>query len=156
MSGVCSWLVYCFTRVFKVKKGVVVQLGSDKRPPFIYFRDRRGSYCMVVRFITTYVISAYHRWCCKFESRPGRGVQHYAIKFVSELRQVGCFLRVLRFPPTIKLTATIIRYNWNIVESGSNHHQTNKQTNKQTYILCTITILIPIYTCTVIGNSCKY
>jgi len=33
--------------------------------------------------------------------------QHYVLKFVSDLRQVGCFLRVLRFPPPIKLTATI-------------------------------------------------
>jgi hypothetical protein len=30
------------------------------------------------------------------------------IKFVSVLRQVGGFLRVLRFPPPIKLTATEI------------------------------------------------
>jgi len=36
-----------------------------------------------------------------------RGVQYYVIKFVSNLRQVGGFLRVLRFPPLIKLTATI-------------------------------------------------
>jgi hypothetical protein len=28
-------------------------------------------------------------------------------RFVSDLRQVGGFLRVLRFPPPIKLTATI-------------------------------------------------
>jgi hypothetical protein len=34
-------------------------------------------------------------------------VQHYVIKFVSDLRQVGGFLRVLRFPPPLKLTATI-------------------------------------------------
>ena len=32
-------------------------------------------------------------------------VQQYVIKFVSDLGQV--FLRVLRFPPRIKLTATI-------------------------------------------------
>jgi hypothetical protein len=30
-------------------------------------------------------------------------IQHYVIKFVSDLRQVGGFLRVLRFPPSIKL-----------------------------------------------------
>jgi DNA-directed RNA polymerase subunit RPC12/RpoP len=36
-----------------------------------------------------------------------RGVQHYVIKFVSDLRQVGGFLGSLRFPPPIKLTATI-------------------------------------------------
>ena len=34
-------------------------------------------------------------------------IQHCVIKFVSDLQQVGCFLRVLRFPPSIKLTATI-------------------------------------------------
>jgi hypothetical protein len=33
--------------------------------------------------------------------------QQYVIKFVSDLRQVGGFLLVLRFPPPIKLTATI-------------------------------------------------
>jgi hypothetical protein len=33
--------------------------------------------------------------------------QHYVIKFVSDLRQVDGFLRVLRFPPPIKLTTTI-------------------------------------------------
>jgi hypothetical protein len=55
---------------------------------------------MVVGFYTTYAISAYHHWC-EFESRSGRGVQHYVIKFVSDLRQV------LRFPPPIKLTASI-------------------------------------------------
>jgi len=58
---------------------------------------------MVVGFTTTYAISAYHHWC-GFESRSGRGVQHYVIKFVSDLRQVGGFLR---FPPPIKLTAMI-------------------------------------------------
>jgi len=34
-------------------------------------------------------------------------IQHYVIKFVSDLRQNGRFLRVLRFPPPIKLTTTI-------------------------------------------------
>jgi hypothetical protein len=34
-------------------------------------------------------------------------IQHYVIKLVSDLRQVGGFLRVLQFPPTIKLTSTI-------------------------------------------------
>ena len=33
--------------------------------------------------------------------------QHYVIKFVSVLRQVGGFLQLLQFPPPIKLTATI-------------------------------------------------
>jgi hypothetical protein len=34
-------------------------------------------------------------------------IQYYVIKFVSVLWHVGCFLRVLWFPPVIKLTATI-------------------------------------------------
>jgi hypothetical protein len=34
-------------------------------------------------------------------------LQHYAIKFVSVLRQVIDFLRVTRFPPPIQLTITI-------------------------------------------------
>jgi hypothetical protein len=34
-------------------------------------------------------------------------MQLYVIKFFSDLRQVGGFHRVLRFPPPIKLTATI-------------------------------------------------
>ena len=29
-------------------------------------------------------------------------IQHYVIKFVSDLQQVGGFLRVLQFPPSIK------------------------------------------------------
>jgi hypothetical protein len=45
-------------------------------------------------------------------------VQHYVIKFVTDLRHVGGFLRVLRFPPPINLP----RYNWNIVESGVKHN----------------------------------
>jgi hypothetical protein len=34
-------------------------------------------------------------------------IQHCVIKFVSDLRQVCGFHRVRRFPPSIKLTATI-------------------------------------------------
>ena len=40
-------------------------------------------------------------------SNPTQAKQRYAIKFVSDLRQVDGFLRVLPFPPPIKLTATI-------------------------------------------------
>ena len=47
---------------------------------------RRGRDRMVVGFTTSYAISAYHHWCRKLESRRGRGVQHYVLKFVSDLR----------------------------------------------------------------------
>jgi len=61
---------------------------------------------MVVGF-TTCAISSYY----VVSSNPDHGemysIQHYVIKFVSDLRQVGVFLRVLWFLPLIKLTATI-------------------------------------------------
>ena len=76
---------------------------------------------MVVGYTTIYAIGAYHHWCCEFESRSWQGVQHYVIKFVSDLRQVGGFLHQCNLPP---------RYSWNIVESGIKHHQENNQTNK--------------------------
>ena len=71
---------------------------------FVDGRDR-----MVVGFTTTYAISVWQHWSCEFESRSGEvySIKHYVIKFVSDLRQVGGFLRALRFPPPIKLTATI-------------------------------------------------
>jgi hypothetical protein len=34
-------------------------------------------------------------------------IQHYVIKFVSDLRHIGGFLQVLRFPSPIELTAMI-------------------------------------------------
>jgi len=40
---------------------------------------------MVVGFTITYAIGTYRHWCWAFESRLGRGVQHYVIKFVSDL-----------------------------------------------------------------------
>ena len=48
-----------------------------------------------------------------------RGVlnKHYVIKFVSDLRQVGSFFRVLRFPPPINWPP---RYNWNMLKVALN------------------------------------
>ena len=49
-------------------------------------------------------------------------IQHYAIKVVSDLQEVGSFLRYSGFlnqynwPPW---------YTWNIVESGIKHHNPN-------------------------------
>jgi hypothetical protein len=50
--------------------------------------------------------------------------------FVSDLRQVGGFLRVLQFPPPIKLTATIYRVTEILLKVALS---TTKQTKKQTY-----------------------
>ena len=65
--------------------------------------------------------------CCEFESRSGRGVQHYVIKFVSDLRQVGGFLQVTPVSSTNKtdrhdITEILLK------EALSNIKQTNKQT----------------------------
>jgi hypothetical protein len=49
--------------------------------------------------------------------------REYVIKFVSDLGQVGGFLRALRFLHQLNLP---LRYNWNIVESGVKHHKTNQ------------------------------
>ena len=63
---------------------------------------------MVVGFITTYAIS--HKYLFNTDvmsSNPTQMKQYYVIKFGSDLRQVGGFLRVFRLPPSIKLPATI-------------------------------------------------
>ena len=38
---------------------------------------------------------------------PTQGIQHYALKCVSDLRQVCGFLPALHFPPPIKLTTKL-------------------------------------------------
>jgi len=83
--------------IFGVKKSTKMYI-EKWRLSLFSFRGRRYRDRMVVGFTTTYAIGAYHHWCCWFESRSGRGVQHYVIKFVSDLLQVGGFLR---FPPPI-------------------------------------------------------
>ena len=56
---------------------------------------------------------SYGSWFYVVSSNPAHGEvyfflrQHYVIKFVSDWRQVDGFLRVLRFPPQIKVTTTI-------------------------------------------------
>jgi hypothetical protein len=63
---------------------------------------------VIVEFIA-YSINAYHTKGFEFESPSGDmySIQHYVIKFVSDLQQVGGFLRVLWFRTSIKLIATI-------------------------------------------------
>jgi len=48
---------------------------------------------MVVVFTTTYAISAYDHYRCEFKFRSGEvySIQHYVIKIVSNLRQIGGF-----------------------------------------------------------------
>ena len=63
-----------------------------------------------------------------------RDVQHYVIKFVIDLRQVGGFLRVLPVSSTNKtdrhdITEILLKVMLNT------NKQTNKQTNKHSYNL---------------------
>ena len=57
-------------------------------------------------------------------SNPTHGevysIQLYVIKFVSDLRQVGGFLKVVRFPSQIKLTATIINITETLLKVALN------------------------------------
>jgi hypothetical protein len=49
---------------------------------------------VAVGFTTTYAICLSPLIYCEFESRSGRGIQHYVIKFVSDMWQVCDFLRL--------------------------------------------------------------
>ena len=89
---------------------------------------------MVVGFTTTYAISAYHHWCCEFESRSARGVQHYVIKFVGDLQQIGGFLRVIRFPPPIKtdrhdITQILLKVAVNTIKKNKKNTAIYQYTN---------------------------
>ena len=57
---------------------------------------------VIVGFTTTCAISTNH-----YVHGEVYSMQHYVIKFASDLQQVGDFRRQLRFPPPIKLTVTI-------------------------------------------------
>jgi hypothetical protein len=120
-----------------------------------YKMGRHGCDRMVVGFTTTYMyrISAYHHWY-EFESRSGRGVQHYVIKFVSDLPQVGWFSpgpmvsSKLNWPP---------RYNWNnVFDSGIKHHQTNKQYKAKQINIQLLLQFILNNNCTVHIIKCKF
>ena len=88
-------------------------------------------------------ISAYHHVCCEFASRSGRNVHYYVIKFVSDLDRSMVFSGSSGFLHQYNL---LPRYNWNIVESGVNHHQANRKTNKYLYLnMYWIYLLLFIY-----------
>jgi hypothetical protein len=57
------------------------------------------------------ILRFFHEFYVHTQSHLAHGdvysIQYYVIKFVSDLLQAGGFLRVLRFPPPIWLTATI-------------------------------------------------
>ena len=74
-------------------------------------------------------------------------IPHYVIKFVSMLRQVRGFLWVLRFPPSIKLTVTIYKCNWNSIGSGAKYHNPLPMTFLIKFFLSTINGITTIRMC---------
>jgi hypothetical protein len=101
VRGDCLFCWYwwnCWSSLYKLSfhnvftSGNLHNLFHKKQKLALILRDRRGRDHMVVGFTTTYAICAHHHWCCEFESRSGRGVQHYVIKFVSNFPQVRGFL----------------------------------------------------------------
>jgi hypothetical protein len=68
-----------------------------------------GRNCMVFEFTTTCAIKPITSKVVSANPTHGEvySIQHYVIKFVSDLQQVGGFLLVLSFPQPIKLTTTI-------------------------------------------------
>ena len=88
----------------------------------------------------SYAISAYHHWCCEFESRSGRGVQHYVIKFVSDLRQVGGFLRVLESytnnTDRHDITEILLKVALNTIKQTTMHKSIDAGGNKCTILSC--------------------
>jgi hypothetical protein len=60
----------------------------------------------IICFCSLWVLSK-RNFFSEFRSGEVYSIQHYVIQFFGDFRQVDGFVRVLRFPPPIKLTTTI-------------------------------------------------
>jgi hypothetical protein len=67
----------------------------------------------------------YDCFCHSTASNPTQTIQHYVIKFGSDIQQVGGFSGYSGFLPQLNWPP---RYSWNIVESGVIHHKPNHST----------------------------
>ena len=98
-----GFLIHTKNKTFVRDKEMIdyLQLGFNKFWGVIVMSERK-----VVRFTTTCEINPITTKIVSLKPVHGEVylIQHYAIKFVSDLWQVGGFLQ---FPPPIKLTATI-------------------------------------------------
>ena len=96
----------------------------------IMLRGHHGRDCMVVGFTTTYAIRAYHHWCCGFDSRSGRGVQHLCDKVCQWLAAGQWF----SLGPPISSTNKIGRHDINeiLLKVALN---TTKETNKHIMLI---------------------
>jgi len=69
---------------------------------------------VIVQLFTSYSLwsTPHHEWDSNIVTfNPAHGkmysIQHYVMKLISDLQQIGGFLQVIQFPPPIKLTATV-------------------------------------------------
>jgi len=124
--NVQSWARTHAVLVIGSSKSSFSKSQKDKRPkPYVAFwADSVVVYCLlcivhlrckyqegavvvvIVWWLDLYACSGSR---CEFESLSDEvySIQHYVIKFVSDLWQIDGFLRVLRFPPPLELTATL-------------------------------------------------
>ena len=92
-------------------------------------------YCNIV-----WILEKHIKYRCEFEPRSGEvySIQHYVIKFVSDLRQVGGFPLSTPASPTIKndhpdIAEILLQVALNTINQISVRHiscNMNKQTNK--------------------------
>ena len=105
---------FCITNIVRKKEKNVWEIRACARDHFVTsgqgcFRWRRFRLRMYTRSLPVappsqmWLSGPIYYW----------GVQHYVIKFASDLRQDGSFLPLLRFRPLLKLTTTILlKYCW--------------------------------------------
>jgi hypothetical protein len=76
---------------------------------FITKNNDLGGMTIILQLTKTQSYREMTRWCNYWCARLefGNSWVQFPVWFVSDLRQIGGFLRVLRFPPVMKLTATI-------------------------------------------------
>ena len=93
---VCTYMIYMLSTILLYGISLLILLS----------RCRRGRDCMIVGFTSTFAINVHHHYLNEFDFRSGKvySIQHYMIKFVSDLRQVG---DLLLFSPWIKMTSEI-------------------------------------------------
>ena len=84
--------------------GFLIEINyTDKIIHINHLRGHRCRIWCVIGFTTTYSISAYPL----LSRGEVYSIQYYGIQFGSDIRQIGGFLWVIRFPPSIKLTTTM-------------------------------------------------
>ena len=79
-------------------------------------------------------------------------MQQHVIKFVSNLRQIGGFLRVLRIPPPIKLTATeiLLMVELNTIKPTNHPIPLSGLAQQQIILFLLFVMLFPVLCCIIL------